>query len=355
MKRSLTCFKPIYTISDLPDDILTDKIIPLLSLTDIPNIARVSRKFKNLTYNANGIWKIHKAFYQTIDVYKEMLNFIKHTDTIRTRYYWGNRMFISIEFRYCQYLYLHLFAYVNSIFIYDIPECNLQKELIHLHNIPTVYIYISSITDVSMLRHCTTVLLYDCNNVTDVSALANVPCIDMEQTSVRDISMLKSQTYLNVSNCPIERLPTMSKLKELVLSRNSLINIADIVYLQQLETIDIHRMNISTFPYCKCLKSITINDCPIIDIQNLAHASFVHLLNCNEMRDVSCLRNVDTLLINKCINIIDVTMLNNKYLNISQNMQITTLGRMSNTTMLNISHTGIESHSGLAHINEIIW
>lgn len=227
---------------------------------------------------------------------------------------------------------LHTIKIYNS---YDLTDVNMLGNLKCLHLISCY-----NLQDVSMLGNINELNLSNCNMIVDVGNLGNVKNLNITNTSVTDISMLSNVSILILKDCfEIKKIGKVDKIKELYLPGEIIPNNLFLNSLTHLKKLTIKNYNdmidLSIF---KDITTLIIDSCKnIINVESLAKVRNLSLLYIYSISDVSSLGRVSTLNLSGCREILDVSSLCNVFeLNISFCEKITDVSMLNQVTILHM-------------------
>ena len=227
---------------------------------------------------------------------------------------------------------LHTIKIYNS---YDLTDVNMLGNLKCLHLISCY-----NLQDVSMLGNINELNLSNCNMIVDVGNLGNVKNLNITNTAVTDISMLSNVSSLILKDCfEIKKIGKVDKIKELYLPGEIIPNNLFSNSLAHLKKLTIKNyddmIDLSIF---KDITTLIIDCCQnIINVESLANVRNLSLLYIYSISDVSSLGKISTLNLSGCREILDVSSLCNVFeLNISFCEKITDVSMLNQVTILHM-------------------
>lgn len=189
------------------------------------------------------------------------------------------------------------------------------------------------ITDVSQLRHLHILTLCDCPRLSDITPLRDIPDLQLIGCpDVTDFSCLGGQVKLHIGHC--EGLTDVSNLSTVKhLSLETCDNLHDVRALREVYDVEIidcgevavrqlrgkhHRLSVrgcqwpmidGDYLFLRGVSDVTLEDCPIRDIQVLSEAAIVRLINCYHVTDVSSLSRAKSVSLENLSKVTDLTSL----------------------------------------------
>ncbi len=189
------------------------------------------------------------------------------------------------------------------------------------------------ITDVSQLRHLHILTLCDCPQLSDITPLRDIPDLQLIACpDVTDFSCLGGQVKLHIGHCEgLTEVSNLSSVKHL--SLESCDNLHDVRALKEVYDVEIidcgevavrqlqgvhHRLSVrgcqwpmidSDYLFLRGVSDVTLEDCPIRDIEVLSEAAIVRLSNCYHITDVSPLSRAKSVSLENLSKVTDLTSL----------------------------------------------
>eukprot|EP01040_Poterioochromonas_malhamensis_P005672 gene5672-6094_t len=165
------------------------------------------------------------------------------------------------------------------------------------------------ITDVSQLRHLHILTLCDCPQLSDITPLRDIPDLQLIACpDVTNFSCLGGQVKLHIGHC--EGLTDVSNLSSVKhLSLESCDNLHDVRALKEVYDVEIIDCGEVAVRQLRGVSDVTLEDCPIRDIQVLSEAAIVRLSNCYHITDVSPLSRAKSVSLENLSKVTDLTSL----------------------------------------------
>jgi hypothetical protein len=177
------------------------------------------------------------------------------------------------------------------------------RDVSSLSSLSSVTLVGCSVDDVSALKTCSKVMLYNCPNVKDITALSDVESLELNQCdNLRDISTLRNQNLKIISCSGIECFKSLKNCSNVTLIQVKAVDFNDVAQCKKL-TLGVCP-TINNLSSKHSLTSLTLSNVPMIsDISIFSTLRYLEIDNCHGIEDISCLGNVRWLSISHCNNI----------------------------------------------------
>ncbi len=319
-------------LDTIPSDILL-LIINNLECYDIISLLKVNKYFNkfienNKNYiNSNSSINIHFMNDKDINYLVSKLPNVKHKYFLKLCYTGYN------EQDYYRYLYFNnnLIKYSNYIYDLSLAHCkNINSININSSSILTIDLSYTSISDLSFLKNINSInklVLRDCKKITDFSVLENcknINYLDLSHTLISDLSFLKNNKSINkliLEYCRmLQDISILSSCKNITYIDLSSCSMPDISVLGMLENINYiklfsykKQLDLSFLEKCKNIDTLILSNTSLTDtskiknikpnshidlswtnitfITDMGKVNYLNLSNCNQLRDVSNLKN----------------------------------------------------------------
>jgi len=240
---------------------------------------------------------------------------------------------------------LSVFASFN-LYSVNLSNCPNIVDVSPLAKIPEINLSgCINVRDVSMLGKAKKLLLYKCSKIRDVSMLNRVKFLDISYcSSIDQIFQISYNKILTYAGCRIEYINiTFEQCHEIILSFSpntksilidGNINILNIANMQSLTYLslngNINNVNVVTCTKLKILdidaniNYIKLNNTKISNISCLSNINDVVIRKCGYIKNFSYLSNCKSVIISECINLTDTNWCSNiEKLSLNFNFNIT--------------------------------
>jgi hypothetical protein len=335
-------------LDTIPSDILL-LIINNLDCKDVISLLKVNKYFNIFIEDNKNYINFNSSIniYDMNDINIEYL--VKKLPNVKHRYYLRNRYYLD---------YIN-FKYNNNIYELNLQLCkSVNNNIFNYINISSISIidlsYNSSITDLTCFKNNNSInklILRNCMNISDFSFLETcnyINYLDLSGTKISDLSCLKNNKYIDTLILEYCRMlqdisvfrfnKNILPLKYIDLSCCN--NLGDLSVLGMFENINYIKLfrykgkiDLSFLEKCKNIDTLILSDTMVTDtskiknikpngyidlswtnincITDVGKVNYLNLSNCNQLKDVSNLKNsqINFLNLYECERISDISML----------------------------------------------